>query len=53
MVTHARVKHLRYEVQMLGETFRRLEAPEFVDQTTINSLIESFCIHARNLNEFF
>jgi hypothetical protein len=52
MSTHARVKHLRYEVQMLGETMTKLEVPDSFDQTTMNALIESFCIHARNLNEF-
>ena len=53
MSTPARVKHLRYEVQMLGETRRKLLAKEFDDQLAANALIESFCIHARNLNEFF
>jgi hypothetical protein len=53
MATPARVKHLRYEVQMLGEMRRKLQAREFNDQWTANALIEAFCVHARNLNEFF
>jgi hypothetical protein len=53
MATPARVKHLRYEVQMLGEMRRKLQAREFNDHWTANALIEAFCVHARNLNEFF
>jgi hypothetical protein len=37
---------------MLGETRKKLLAREFDDQWCLNALIESFCIHARNLNEF-
>jgi hypothetical protein len=53
MSTPARVKHLSYEVRMLGEMRSKLQAGEFNDQWTANALIEAFCIHARNLNEFF
>jgi hypothetical protein len=53
MPTPVRVKHLRYEVQMLGETLRKLQERDFDDQWDANALIESFCVHARNLNEFF
>ena len=52
MTTHARVKYLRYEVQMLDETKRKLEPPALIDQITVNAFVESFCIHARNLNDF-
>jgi hypothetical protein len=34
---------------MLGE---KMKAGEYADQATFNALIESFCTHARNLNEF-
>jgi hypothetical protein len=47
------VKHLFYEVWMLGSTLKKLKAEEHPDRKTANALIESFCIHARNLNEFF
>ena len=47
------VKHLFYKVWMLGSTLKKLKAAEFPDRKTANALIESFCIHARNLNEFF
>jgi hypothetical protein len=47
------MKHLFYEVWMLGSTLKKLKAGDFPDRKTANALIESFCIHARNLNEFF
>ena len=53
MTTHSRVKHLRYEVLMLDQTRRKLKAQDFPDQYMANALIEAFCVHARNLNEFF
>ena len=53
MPTPTRVKHLVYEVQMLGETRRNLREHDFRDQWDVNALMESFCVHARNLNEFF
>ena len=33
-----RVRHLRYEVQMLGETIHKLVGPEVTDQVTTNAL---------------
>jgi hypothetical protein len=47
------VKYLHYEVWMLGSMLQKLEAGSFPDRKTSNAMIESFCIHARNLNEFF
>jgi hypothetical protein len=47
------VHHLFYEVFMLGETRRKLNERDAKDQITANALMEAFCIHARNLNEFF
>jgi hypothetical protein len=41
--------HLDYEIWMLDETSRR----HYVDEVVNNALIESFCLHARNLFEFF
>jgi hypothetical protein len=41
-----------YELWMLGETLERLGLPQ-TDQVIVNALIESFCIHARGLLEFF
>jgi hypothetical protein len=42
-------QHYNYELYMLANTYRLLE-DNLVQQ---NALIESFCIHARNLIEFF
>jgi hypothetical protein len=47
------IHHLFYEVWMLGAIRQKLNERDFTDQKTANALIESFCIHARNLNEFF
>jgi hypothetical protein len=47
------VECLFYEVWMLGSTRDKLNRRDFKDQKTANALIDSFCIHARNLNEFF
>jgi len=45
-------RHLLYEVWMLFETRARFVAG--VDDTVVrNALIESFCIHARGLIDFF
>ena len=49
--------HLKYELWMLAETFSRLKnldpgAPS-IEPVLANALIESFCIHARSLIEFF
>jgi hypothetical protein len=41
--------HLNYEIWMLEETNRK----PHVDEVIKNALIESFCVHARNLFEFF
>ena len=43
--------HLRYELEMLVETRKLLASPQ--DTVVGNALIESFCVHARVLIEFF
>jgi len=43
--------HVRYEWNMLARTWDRLESKH--DPVITNALIESFCIHARNLIEFY
>jgi hypothetical protein len=48
LLTH----HLRYEIVMLRWTFARFRAP-MSHENEKNAFIESFCIHARNLIEFF
>ena len=45
-------RHVLYEVWMLVETYNRLEAG-VADRVVGNALIESFCIHARALVDFF
>jgi hypothetical protein len=46
------LRYLFYEFWMLAETHQRLLAA--IGDTVIqNALIEAFCTHARNLNEFF
>jgi len=45
-------EHLHYEIDMLLATFVRLLAP-VSDPVVANALIESFCIHGRNLDDFF
>jgi hypothetical protein len=46
------LRYLFYEFWMLAETHKRLLAG--IGDTVIqNALIEAFCTHARNLNEFF
>lgn len=47
--TQRREYHLNYEIWMLEETNRK----QHDDQVIKNALIESFCVHARNLFEFF
>jgi hypothetical protein len=44
-----------YEVWMLTETYRRLATQRLEDQDRVlaNAMIESFCIHARILIDFF
>ncbi|HET9935944.1 MAG TPA: hypothetical protein VFQ29_05750 [Methyloceanibacter sp.] len=46
-------EHLLYEIQMLHETRKALNGERVSDQIITNALMESFCGHARNLNEFF
>jgi hypothetical protein len=41
--------HLNYEIWMLEETNKK----RHVDEVIKNALIESFCVHARSLFEFF
>jgi hypothetical protein len=41
--------HLDYEIWMLEQTYTRLRDDEVIK----NAIIESFCVHARNLLEFF
>src|SRR5262245_2374466 len=43
--------HLPYELTMLCETFERIGLAS--DPIDTNSFIESFCLHARNLIDFF
>jgi hypothetical protein len=45
-------EHFHYEIDMLLATFIRLLVP-VPDTAVSNALIESFCIHARNLDDFF
>src|SRR5262249_42705121 len=46
------LRYMFYEFWMLAETQKRLLAGSG-DAVLENALIESFCTHARNLNEFF
>jgi hypothetical protein len=46
-------EHVAYEVQMLVDTFARLALGGDKDICTNNALIESFCVHVRNLDHFF
>ena len=43
---------LPYELMMLEQTFVRLSFPQ-ADGCITNALIESFCVHARQLIDFF
>lgn len=45
-------EHLPNEVKRLNDAFMRLLVRD-LDRTMVNILIESFCIHAHNLIEFF
>jgi hypothetical protein len=45
-------QHLVYEIKMLHMTYLFLQIPAF-SGWTVNALIESFCIHVRNLIQFF
>jgi hypothetical protein len=44
-------EHLKYEHDMLGYTFRRVH--ELTSGPEWNAAFESFCVHARNLENFF
>ena len=46
------IEHLRYEYEMLEYSFERLTEPG-LDRNYNNAMTESFCIHARNLIDFF
>src|SRR5262245_15039237 len=46
-------EHLDYEIKMLHETRKALRGETVSANVIANALMESFCIHARNLNEFF
>jgi hypothetical protein len=43
---------LPYEIDMLRHSYRRLQSP-LHDQADVNAFIECFCVHARNLLDFF
>ncbi len=45
-------EHLPYELWMLRQTFEKLRSPP-ANEVLCNALVESFCIHARLLLEFF
>ncbi len=45
--------HLRHEIKMLACCFHRLRLIDHSDSVLRNALFESFCVHARNLFEFF
>ena len=52
------LKHVGYELDMLVYTFDKLLLVEQLVERSlqpgqVNALIEAFCIHARNLDEFF
>jgi hypothetical protein len=47
-------EHLWYEIWMLGETYKLLNLSKVpISEVVGNALIESFCVHARVLIEFF
>jgi hypothetical protein len=47
-------EHLWYEIWMLGETYKLLNLLKVpMSEVVGNALIESFCVHARVLIEFF
>jgi hypothetical protein len=48
-------EHLPYEIDMMRYAFRRLQSPlqSPLQQEELNALIECFCVHARNLLDFF
>jgi len=48
-MTDASDEHINYEIGMLQFTFDKIEQLA----AEMNAMIEAFCIHARNLDEFF
>jgi len=46
-------EHLPYEIDMLRSTYHRLANLPNIDTDIRNALIESFCVHARALLDFF
>jgi hypothetical protein len=57
-IIETQLKHVGYELDMLVYTFDKLLLVEPLVTRSfqagqVNALIEAFCIHARNLDEFF
>jgi hypothetical protein len=57
-IIETQLKHVGYELDMLVYTFDKLLlveplVPRSFQAGQVNALIEAFCIHARNLDEFF
>ena len=57
-ILETQLKHVGYELDMLVYTFDKLLLVEPLVRRSfqagqVNALIEAFCIHARNLHEFF
>lgn len=46
-------EHLAYEIIMLHEMRKALRGEPVPPNMIANAMMESFCLHARNLNEFF
>jgi hypothetical protein len=46
-------EHLGYEIKMLHEMRKALRGEPISKRMIANAVMESFCLHARNLNEFF
>ena len=57
-IIETQLKHVAYELDMLIYTFDKLLlveplVPRSLQAGQVNALMEVFCIHARNLDEFF
>jgi polyphosphate kinase len=57
-IIETQLKHVGYELDMLVYTFDKLLLVERLVERSfqagqVNALIEAFCVHARNLDEFF
>ena len=56
-ILETQLKHVGYELHMLVYAFDKLLVEPLVSRSfqagQVNALIEAFCIHARNLDEFF